>query len=215
MLRKALIASAALSLFAAPVAFAQVALTAVPGADPYVGPAPTYDFETGAPVSGGGIVTGTLSGQYAQPFGSTGNYWSIGPSTSSSGILDLSNFAQIGSVSFIWGSVDAYNTLEVLDRLGGVLATFTGAHAAVNPDGNQSNPVTNPVARLWFGDEATQINIGGLRLTSNQNAFEVDNFAVTAVPEPAVWAMLLLGFGFIGAFLRGQRRQQRLRLKMA
>jgi hypothetical protein len=34
----------------------------------------------------------------------------------------------------------------------------------------------------------------------------VDNFSVTAVPEPATWAMLLLGFGGLGAALRARRR---------
>lgn len=213
-MKRSLVAMAALSVLVAPGASAQVSLTSTPGSAPYAGQAPTYDFETAAPVTGGGVVTGSVSGNYAQPFGSTGNYWSIGPSTSAVGVLDLSSFAAIGAITFIWGSVDAYNVLEVLDRANNVLATFTGANAAVNPNGDQANPVTNPLARLSIvGD--TQYNIGGLRLSSNQNAFEVDNFAITAVPEPGVWAMLLLGFGFIGAFLRGRRRQERSRLKVA
>lgn len=34
-----------------------------------------------------------------------------------------------------------------------------------------------------------------------------DGFASAAVPEPASWAMMLAGFGALGAALRGQRRK--------
>lgn len=214
MLKKTLITAGALCAFIAAPAYAQANLSVVPGSDPYAGPAPTYDFESAAPISGGAVRSGSVSGIAAQPFGSTGNYWTVGPSDGSPGVLDLSSFAGIASISFIWGSVDTYNTLEVLDRLNNVIATFTGSDAALPADGDQHNPGTNPLATLTFSG-TTQGNIGGLRLTSSQNAFEVDNFAVTAVPEPGIWALLLLGFGFIGAFLRGQKRQKRMRLKIA
>jgi hypothetical protein len=204
--------AAALCAFAAAPAYAQATLVVAPGSDPYAGPPPTYDFETPAPVTGGTVTNGFLSGIHAQPFGSTGNYWTVGPTEGSPGKLDLSSFAGIASISFIWGSVDSYNTLEVLDRLNNVIATFTGADAALPPNGNQNDPATNPLATLTF-DGIMQGNIGGLRLSSTQNAFETDNFAVTAVPEPGIWAMLLIGFAFIGAFLRGQKRQTRMRLK--
>lgn len=214
MLKRTLMTAAAVCSFAAAPAYAQVNLSAVPGSDPYAGPAPTYDFETPAPVVGGLVTTGDSAGIRAQPYGSTGNYWTVGPSDGSPGTMDLSSFAGIASISFIWGSVDSYNTLEVLDRLGGVLATFTGADAAVNPNGNQTDPITNPLALLTISG-TMQGDIGGLRLTSTNNAFETDNFAITAVPEPGVWAMLLVGFGFIGAFMRGQSRTRRIRLKYA
>ena len=214
MLKKTMLTAAALCAFIAAPAYAQATLAVVPGSDPYAGPAPTYDFESAAPISGGAVRTGFIPGIAAQPFGSTGNYWTVGPSDGSPGVLNLSSFAGISSISFIWGSVDAYNTLEVLDRLNNVIATFTGSDAALPADGDQHDPGTNPLATLTFSG-TTQGNIGGLRLRSSQNAFEVDNFAVTAVPEPGIWALLLLGFGFIGAFLRGQKRQKRMRLKIA
>ena len=108
-------------------ASAAVMLTTEPGTDPYSGPVPTYDFESATPeASGGAIRSDSPGGVAAQPFGSTGNYWTVGPSDGSPGILDLSGFASIGELSFIWGSVDSYNTLEILDRVGGVFATFTG-----------------------------------------------------------------------------------------
>jgi hypothetical protein len=54
-------------------------------------------------------------------------------------------------------------------------------------------------------------NIDNLALTTN--AFGVTNvsrYNFAAVPEPATWAMMLLGFGGIGASMRRQRRTNRL-----
>ncbi len=213
MLRRTLLIAAAACAFVAAPASAAVSISAVDGTSPYSGPTPTYDFETPAPVTGG-LVTNTSTSVRAQPYGSTGNYWTVGPSDGTPGTLDLSSFAAIGAISFIWGSVDTYNTLEVLDRLGNVItgATFTGSDVTLPANGNQTNPATNPLVTLSITG-SDQTNIGGLRLSSTQNAFETDNFAVTAVPEPAIWALLLLGFGFIGAFLRGDKRKKRMRLK--
>jgi hypothetical protein len=164
------------------------------------------------------VNSGSSIGAQPWPFTSPGNhYWTVGPVgqvNTGPGFLDLSSFAQLGWVKFIWGSVDSYNTLEVLDRSLAVLASFTGASVALPANGNQFNPGTNPLVTLTFSG-ADQTNIGGLRLTSTTQAFEIDNVSVNAVPEPGVWALLLLGFGFIGAFLRGHKRQERLRLKIA
>lgn len=49
-----------------------------------------------------------------------------------------------------------------------------------------------------------------LKLASNQdNAFglAVDNFTIAAVPEPALWAMMIFGFGMAGAALRRERKR--------
>ena len=201
MKAKILLAMSAALVIALP-AHAGVVLTSAPGSNPYSGPTPTYDFETSAPVSGGSIVTGNVTGQHAQPFGSTGKYWSVGSTDGSPGILDLTGFSSIQSISFIWGSVDAYNGIDVLaNDLTTVLFSFTGIDAAVNPNGNQANPITNPLATLTFSGADISL-VGGLRLTSSQNAFEVDNLSVAGVPEPASWAMMLAGFGMIGGALR-------------
>ncbi len=52
--------------------------------------------------------------------------------------------------------------------------------------------------------DARQFRIGGISSSS-----------VGAVPEPGTWAMLLFGFGAIGAFMRGQKRTRRIRLTYA
>jgi PEP-CTERM motif-containing protein len=223
MFRRTLMTAAAVCALVAAPATAGVTISSVNGHNPYAGPTPTYDFEGGgsnggAPITGGEVVNSSNGiGAQPWPFSSPDNhYWTVGPvgtnTNTGPGILDLSSFAQLGSISFIWGSIDSYNTLDVLDKVGGLLATFTGTSVAAPANGDQSNPATNRLVTLHF-DGSTQSNIGSLRLTSGSQAFETDNFSVSAVPEPAIWAMLLIGFAFIGGSMRGRKRQQRLRLK--
>lgn len=200
---------AAVAAFAiAGTASASITLGSVtPGTDPYSGPTPTYDFDPAgtALVSGGAVTTGTTA-VGAQPYGSTGNYFTTGPAVGTPGTLDLSSFGDIYSLSFIWGSVDTYNTLEFLDSLDNVLATFVGNDIFNPANGNQSDPNTNPV--VLFNLTGSDISaFTTLRFSSSQNAFEVDNFAINPVPEPGTWAMMLLGFGFIGAAMRSRRRR--------
>lgn len=206
----ALIVTAALAGLAASPASAAITLSATPGAAVYAGPTPTFNFDSATPEYNGTIFSGSVGGVRAQPFGSTGGYISAGPSDGTPRTLDLSSFGLISEISFIWGSVDAYNTLEVLGSANNVLASFTGADAAVNPNGNQTSPATNPLAKLTITG-ADQGLVSGLRFNSSQNAFEVDNVAVqsSAVPEPATWAMMFAGFAILG---RSMRRRNAMRL---
>lgn len=213
-MRKNFIAAASIAIstlaFAAPASAAVTIGSITPGTDPYSGPVPTYTFEPGSipAFSGGGVVgPGTSSGLYAQPYGSTGQYYSVGPSTSSPGTIDLTSFGAITSLSLLWGSVDAYNTLEFLGADGTtVLQAFTGSDIFNPADGNQTDPNTNPVVTFLLsgGDENA---FSYLRLTSQTNAFEIDNIAINpAVPEPATWGMMLLGFGAMGMAFRRSRK---------
>lgn len=182
-------------------ASAAVVISSTPGAPVYAGPTPTFDFETPTPFSGL-ITNASLSGVRAQPFGSTGNFATVGPDDGTPGILDLTSFGVIDSITFLWGSVDSYNTLDVLDLADNVMISFTGSQVAALANGNQTNPFTNPLATLTFtGGDRT--NVGALRFSSTANAFEFDNVTVaTAVPEPATWIMMILGFGLIGGLAR-------------
>jgi hypothetical protein len=70
-------------------------------------------------------------------------------------------------------------------------------------DGNQAVASTN--GRVYF-------NFGGQKVydvlfTSSGNSFEFDNIAAS-VPEPSTWAMMLVGFGGLGAAMRSSRRKQ-------
>lgn len=200
-MRKSIIALAALSMLGnATAASAAISISSAPGSASYTG-AFTYDFETAAPVTGGAIRTGSHSGLAAQPFGSTGNYWTLGPSDGATGTMDLAAFSAIATIGFLWGSVDNWNWVDVLGRNGAVLKTFNGVDIAPSPNGSWTAPVMNPYATIAITG-ADRANIGALRFRSTTNAFEVDNFAIGAVPEPASWALFVLGFGALGGAMR-------------
>jgi hypothetical protein len=50
---------------------------------------------------------------------------------------------------------------------------------------------------LTFSAEGTSDSLGGY----------VDNITLSAVPEPATWAVMLMGFGGLGVAMRSRRRQ--------
>ena len=82
-------------------------------------------------------------------------------------------------------------------KLGPVLATIVGTQIFDPANGNQTDPNTNPVVLLTFGDDIYG-QVTGLRFNATDDAFEFDNLAV-AVPEPTTWAMMIGGFGLLGA----------------
>ena len=202
----------AVALLAAP-ASAAVTLTSEPGSNPYVGPTPTYDFETPTPEYTGGAVCDTSpSGVSAQPFGSTGKYATSGP-TDGIGTLSLRSFGDIDLISFIWGSIDTYNTLEILDAAGTVFASFTGTSVIAMADGDQTDPATNRLVKLTFtGTDRGRVD--ALRFQSTQNAFEFDKVSVAAVPEPTTWMLMLIGMAGIGFSMR-RKEKQTLRVRYA
>lgn len=115
----------------------------------------------------------------------------------------------LASISFYWGSIDTYNFVDVLGAGGATIFSISGG-ALPPSNGNQGQPATN--RRVNFIAGAGEV-ITGLRLRSTGIAFEFDNFAATAVldpgggavPEPATWAMLIAGFGLVGASARRRR----------
>jgi hypothetical protein len=101
------------------------------------------------------------------------------------------------------GSLDDYNTIAfggpgATSYDGDVLLGITNAAAHGIGSGNQTSPYTNGVFTFTFDDKVTSVI-----LSSSTNSLEVGG-----VPEPATWAVMLLGFGGIGASMRGARRKQ-------
>lgn len=200
----------------ATAANATINVSAVSGCTTYCGPTPTYDFNSlaGTPAHSGGAVVGpgTTQNAFAQPIGSTGQYFSVGPSTTSPATILLGAVGPLVSLSFIWGSIDTYNSLHFTDAAGNLLVgsqyNFTGSQiAALVPApaaGSQNSNAQNPIVTFLFSG-LDQTLVGGFRMSSTQNAFEIDNIAVNAVPEPSTWAMMLLGFGAIGFAIRRRK----------
>ncbi len=152
----------------------------------------------------------STSGFRAEPAGDTSNYFATPGSSDAlpgTATIDFSGYIDanrpLRSLSFYWGSVDTYNTLEVLNRSGAVIATITGSDINNPANGDQSNPATNQRVFLRFTDSD---NFGSLRLTSTQRAFEIDDIGASAVPEPATWSLLLTGVAFVGVALRRRQR---------
>jgi hypothetical protein len=99
-----------------------------------------------------------------------------------------------------WGSIDQYNLGKILGLDGAILASFTGAELPPG-NGDQGSDATNRFVRFQF-DAPTMVT--GLEMGGNQYAFEIDNIS-GGVPEPATWALMILGFGGTGALLRRKR----------
>nr|WP_310525074.1 PEPxxWA-CTERM sorting domain-containing protein [Polymorphobacter sp.] len=61
-------------------------------------------------------------------------------------------------------------------------------------------------SRLWGGIHWSFDNQAGLQLGQEVAAYALAGTAFDAVPEPATWAMLIAGFGLVGAMMRKRRQ---------
>jgi hypothetical protein len=153
--------------------------------------------------TGGTLLTGdTVQGASPESFGNaTTQYLStVGGATTTI----AASTAAFDTVSFFLGSIDTYNTVNILSTTGAVLASFTGSQLSFTPNGNQDLPITN--RRVTFTRQASDAQIGGIRFTSGQNSLEVENLVFT-VPEPSTWALMIVGFGMVGFAMRSRRRR--------
>lgn len=162
----------------------------------------------------GNVVTSAanVSGQRAAPAGTApgGIYQSVGsftPNTSSS-TFDFSGYLTGSNVltgfSLYWGSVDATNFIDFINIDGVVVQSFAGNQLPVF-NGNQTSQASNP--RVTFNISGLD-RINKVRMRATSNAFEYDTLAVSTgpMPEPSSWAMLITGFGLVGAAMRRRAR---------
>ena len=113
------------------------------------------------------------------------------------------NFAPgVRAFQFDWGSIDTYNTLTVTST-SGTIAFVPGGNFPNDANGNQSAPGTN--GRFTVRGSTAGETFVSMTLASSRNSFEIDNLATGVIPEPATWAMLITGFGLVGAAMRRQR----------
>ena len=108
--------------------------------------------------------------------------------TTNTAVYTDKNF--ITSFSFDWGTPDSYNTLS-FTGLNGTTTAITGAGLAAG----------RYTYNFSAADQIKSVNFG-----SSTRAFEIDNVSVTAVPEPASWALMIGGFVMVGAAARRRNR---------
>jgi hypothetical protein len=113
------------------------------------------------------------------------------------------------SLSIDIGSLDAENKIDFFsgNTLMGSFdgSTLAGALTGV-ANGNQVSDLTN--GRFYFTFNSAD-DINKLVFSTTKPSLEFDNIAATfsAVPEPATWTMLILGFGFVGFMMRSSRQK--------
>ncbi|MCU0920152.1 MAG: PEP-CTERM sorting domain-containing protein [Burkholderiaceae bacterium] len=152
--------------------------------------------------AGGRLFSASIGGITARPPGSVGNFLSVGISGGQSGpiIVDLAT-APADYYGFLWGSPDRYNSVEFYDDET-LLKSLSGADVFANP--NPANgfqgAFSNGQYFNAFAGNAEQITRVVFR--SAGNAFETDNHAVMAVPEPGSHALMLAGLGVMGLVAR-------------
>ena len=166
-------------------------------------------------VTNGGFETGNTSG------------WTQGGNLGFTGVATIG--APIttydGTYSFFAGPVGSIGSLsQILSTVAGQAYTFSfaWAHGGGTPNsfsvniGSFSQAYTNfptnfPWTLVTGGFTATSASTAlTFTFQHNPDYWYIDNVSVQgAVPEPATWAMLILGFGAIGA---GMRRRERTRV---
>jgi hypothetical protein len=169
----------------------------------------TAGGDTWSLVSGvAGVQQGTTAGFAAAPLGETTPYMSV----EGGGVEKVVFGAAQNSIKIYWGSIDASEpgtpsagnvngfsiTVDGYTLTGSDLVALYGAHG----DGSH----TDPLANEW-------VTISGLgsfttaEFTSSKNAFEFSLGSSSSVPEPATWAMMMLGFAGLGytAFRRNSK----------
>jgi len=160
----------------------------------------TFDNTNGISGTGFGVQSNSNGNGAIIPLADSSGTSYLTVVSGGSATIDLGG---VSGFAFEWGSLDTYNKLTVELTNGTFLnyvpgTDFTNTYA----NGNQLVPETNGTFKvLSTGAERFK----SIKLSSTGNSFEIDNLAVQAVPEPATWAMMIVGMGGIGASMRRRR----------
>lgn len=93
------------------------------------------------------------------------------------------------------------------DFFGPAASYYTGPSGR-NPDRTAHAAVSMANGRTYVGFE--DLNAFRSDCDYNDLVFSFTNTATAAVPEPATWAAMLLGFGLVGAGMRSRRRSTKV-----
>lgn len=155
-----------------------------------------YEF-VASDFSGGPLaqVTGTFS-------------LTFDPFVSSSGLLDALSVSHPGltltkantAYSYSYGGVPQFSPLTIGGTVGGVSTVSTGASDfSLSFLGAGTDPLSVLPLNFTYSTGSGQ---------SWSGTFQVSTYTPAAqVPEPGIWAMMIVGFGLAGAALRSRGRE--------
>ena len=164
-------------------------------------------FDTGRPgwtytTGNGGIVSGSLESRYAAPFNSavmsepdSTDYYSTGNTYVE---VDFGG-ATYDYLGLFWGSVDTYNSIELLMN-NEVVKLISGEYILLMNEaegGDRSAPETNLYVNFY-----NLPDFDAVRFISTRYAFEFDNLAVANAPLPGALLLGMLGLSAAGIKLR-------------
>jgi hypothetical protein len=162
-----------------------------------VGPASGTSLNTTGDVR---IAQGTVPGQSVNPDNNGDRFLAI-----ENGSFTVNFASAVQFFSFSLGTLDSYNSLT-LNFADNTSQTFFGTQIIGAPTAGPLNSTVSGRASFDLGGQA---GILSAVFSSTQAAFEIDDLA-SAVPEPATWGMMILGFGIVGSQLRRRRSTKTL-----
>lgn len=156
-------------------------------------PAPAGSYRAPAFVDGFQASTqyASVLNAYLQPTGDNGSFLVVTSKPSGLEGHARINTGDVQAYSFLWGSPDAYNFVDIYGA-SGFETTFSGSRLS-------DTPMTGLFTIFANGGSV----IDHLVLRSDGAAFEV----AAAVPEPETYALMFAGIGAIGLMSRGRNRR--------
>ena len=134
-----------------------------------------------------------------------GTFLATGPTAGQPATLAFTT--PLSYLSFLWGSPDTYNLLTLVSDRGAY--TFDVASLGFGVRNGDQDFSQYVQFNTTMGETIRSVTFTNVPAV---DAFETANFNVTAaaVPEPATWAMMLVGFGMTGAAMRYRRRSAKI-----
>ncbi len=172
------------------------------------------------------VITYTFTGDFAgtvdnNPFSAPAVFTAVGDTDtlSTSGLTRFVNLSSVSAVSA--GVTYTLSTTTQFYLNGGNYAGlffgsagnggggFSGTGPGLAGYNAVSNLATTPLNAYFTGPVSFQTDRGAVTLSNFSNG-TFGAVVAGAVPEPTTWAMMLIGFGMIGAAVRYRRRNTKI-----